>query len=318
MGRVPIMTPSQHETYVLLMTCLAYWNGTWLPYGEVAVSPDDLGFSLGVSIVERLRTLGGTLFRVGDHLRRLHHSLEIVGWNADQLRDEVEAALHGFLDRNRDLIEPGDDWAVATWVTPGTTLDAREPNVCVYGFPLLFDHWATQFETGLDAVIVDVRQVPPNCWPSELKCRSRMHYYLADLEAARGDPGSRAILLDQEGFVGEGSTANVVAYFADRGLVTPPPEKVLPGVTQHVLYELADQLGIANSEADLTPAELASADEVYFTSTSICLLPVVKLDGEPIGTGEPGPTYRKLLAAWSELAGFDIAEQARKFSTRSA
>ncbi|MCH2114392.1 MAG: aminotransferase class IV, partial [Pirellulales bacterium] len=144
----------------------------------------------------------------------------------------------------------------------------------------------------------------------------RMHYYLAEREAEAAWPGSRAILLDQDGHIGEGSTANVVAFFAERGLVTPRRTKVLPGVSQQALFELAAPLGIAQSEADLLPAELARADEIFFTSTSSCLLPVTQLDRRPVGTGKPGKVFRQLLTAWSRQVGVDIADQARQFADR--
>ena len=296
----------------------AYWNGSWVSAAEVAISLDDIGFLLGVTVVERLRTFGGNLFRTDKHLQRLHHSLDIMDWASGRLTREVGGALEEFMRRNQPLFADGDDWSVVAFVTPGADAAAIEPTVCVHGYPLLFENWAHQFDAGLDAVIVDVRQVPENCWPPELKCRSRMHYYLADREAQRKQPGSRAILLDQDGYIGEGSTANVVAYFKDRGLVTPLRSKVLPGVTQEVLYELADKLDIGHDEADLTPEEFAAADEIYFCSTSICLLPVVRLDGTQVGNGQPGPMYQRLLAAWSDFVGLDIAEQARQFRSRDS
>ena len=295
---------------------LAYSNGAWVPSAEISIPLDDLGFLMGITVVERLRTFGGKLFHADSHLDRLRRSLEIMGWGAQKLSAEIEAALAGFMERNRPSIAVGDDWSVVALVTPGNLATAAKPTVCVHGYPLPFQKWADQFEAGLEAVIVNVRQVPNQCWPTELKCRSRMHYYLADREAEARQPGSRAILLDQDGFVGEGSTANVVAYFADRGLVTPQRSKVLPGVTQEVLYELADSLGIPNCEADLHPTELAEADELYFTSTSITLLPVVRLDGNRVGTGHPDSTYRRLLAAWSEHVGLSIPQQALQFSQR--
>jgi len=295
----------------------AYWNGEWVPNSEISIPLDDLGFSMGITVVERLRTFEGKLFETEKHLTRLRHSLNFMGWDETSLCMDVAEALDGFIERNRSIIDEGDDWSVTAFVTPGKLASAAKPTVCVHGLPIPFHNWAHKFKTGLDAVIVDARQVPENCWPTELKCRSRMHYYLADREAESLQPGARAILLDQDGFVGEGSTANVVAYFADRGLVTPMRSKVLPGVTQEVLYELADSLDLPHCEADLLSAELAAADEVYFTSTSICLLPIVQLNGQPIGTGQPGPMYRQLLAAWSEQVGFDIAQQAQRFSDRT-
>jgi branched-subunit amino acid aminotransferase/4-amino-4-deoxychorismate lyase len=143
-----------------------------------------------------------------------------------------------------------------------------------------------------------------------------MHYYLADREADRRCPGARAVLLDQQGFVGEASTANVVAYDADRGLVTPRLDGVLPGISLEFLWELADELGIPHGEADILPGELAAATEVMLTSTSICIQPVVKVDGQPIASGQPGPVYRTLLDAWGKNVRVDIAGQARQFANR--
>lgn len=294
----------------------AYYNGQWIAAGALAVPIDDLGFLLGVTVVERLRTFNGQPFRLEEHLARLRRSLEIVGWNAERLTNDVRGSLSGWVERNSHLIAPGDDWSLAAFITPGKTADAARPTVCIHGFPLPFAGWASKFADGVAVCVVEVRQTPANCWPPELKCRSRMHYYLADRQADRRCPGARAVLLDQRGFVGEASTANVVAYYRDRGLVTPRLEGVLPGISQQVLFELADELGIARGEADITPSELAAADEVFLSSTSVCLLPVVVQDSQSIGDGRPGPVYRQLLAAWSDRVGVDVAEQARRFANR--
>jgi branched-chain amino acid aminotransferase len=294
----------------------AYLNGAWVEAHDLAVPIGDLGFLLGATVVERLRTFNAKPFRVEEHLARLKHSLEVVGWNAESLTAEVGEAIAAMLDMNAEHIAPGDDWNIAAFVTPGMTFDAARPTVCVHGGPIPFLAWAHKYDAGVEICITEVRQVPANCWPPELKCRSRMHYYLADQEAARRCPGARAVLLDQRGFVGEASTANVVAYYADRGLVTPRLEGVLPGISQQTLFELAKELGIPHSEADILPEELAAADEVMLTSTSICIQPVVKQDGKPIASGQPGPVFRKLLAAWSVKVGVDVVAQAKQFASR--
>jgi branched-chain amino acid aminotransferase len=297
---------------------VAYLNGEWTSGDGLQLPIDDLGFVLGATIVERMRTFQGQVFRQQDHLQRLRQSLEVVGWDASRLVDEAGDALDEFLRRNSGLISPEDDWSLTAFITPGRTPDAARPTVCVFGSPLPFAEWVHKFDAGVELVIVDVRQVPDNCWPSELKCRSRLHYYLADRQAAARSTGARALLLDQDGFVGEATTANVVAHYHDRGLQTPPREKVLPGISQRALFELADGLNISHAEHDLTPADLATADEVFLTSTSVCVLPVVRIDGRPVGQGAPGPVYRRLLAAWGEHVGVDIAAQAARFSQREA
>jgi branched-subunit amino acid aminotransferase/4-amino-4-deoxychorismate lyase len=116
--------------------------------------------------------------------------------------------------------------------------------------------------------------------------------------------------------VAEATTANVFAYRNGEGFVSPPPEHILSGVSLAVVHELAANLGVPFIQRPLAVEELRSAEEVLLTSTSVCLLPVVACDGRPIGNGRPGPRYRQLLAAWSDLVGTDIAEQARRFAAR--
>jgi branched-chain amino acid aminotransferase len=295
---------------------VAYLNGNWIPSAELSLGVDDFGPLMGVTLSEKLRTFKGQPYRVPAHIGRLKNSLSVMGWDAETIGAEATQAIAEFVVRNRESIGEGDDWNITLFVTPGKSADAASPTVCVHGHPIPFHQWAHQYVQGTEALIVSIRQVPANCWPTELKCRSRMHYYLADREAARQSPHARAILLDQDGYIGEGSTANVIAYFKDRGLVTPKIEKVLHGVSQEVIFDLAHSLGIAHDEQDMQPADLLQADEVFFASTSICLLPVVRIDGLPIGTGQPGPIFQKLLTAWSEQVGIDIAAQAQKFAVR--
>jgi branched-subunit amino acid aminotransferase/4-amino-4-deoxychorismate lyase len=300
---------------------LAYHNGQWLPSSEVRVALNDYGFILGATVVERLRTFRGKPYRVAEHLARLRRSLEIVGWNVVAIATEIESAVEEFMDRNAEFLTSGDDWNLIAFVTPGRTFDGSQPTVCVHGMPIPFGDWAHQYDDGAEAAIVDVRQTPSNCWPAEMKCRSRMHYYLADREAAARCRGARALLLDQNGFIAEASTANVVAYYPDRGLVGPRSGNILPGVSQLALNEVAATIGLVVVESDLAPEELVKASEIYLLSTSICMLPIVRvLYGEngdaQIGDGQPGPVYRQLLDAWSDAVGVDIAAQAQRFAER--
>jgi branched-subunit amino acid aminotransferase/4-amino-4-deoxychorismate lyase len=144
-----------------------------------------------------------------------------------------------------------------------------------------------------------------------------MHYYLADLKARRIEPGARAILLDAGGHVLEASTANLCIFRRDEGLVSPPKDKILPGVSIGVVAELARGLGIPFLYRDLTVDELVRADEVLLCSTSPCIWPVLRLNGQMVGSGMPGETFQKLLTAWSDLVGVNIQTQAERFAPRS-
>ncbi|TWT92327.1 D-alanine aminotransferase [Botrimarina colliarenosi] len=292
----------------------AYLNGQWIDDRALAIPVEDPGFALGVTVTERLRTFGGRIWRQAEHVRRLRRSAQIVGIDPS-VADEIAAAISEFMRRHEPLRAAAaangveDDWAIVAFATPGVGGVATR---CVHGFPLPFSTWASQYESGVSVWTSDHRQTPGNCWPAELKCRSRMHYYLADQQARRLEPGARAILLDQDGYVGEASTANVVIYRDGEGIVSPLMSKVLPGVSVALLRELAEAEGVPFVERDLTIEEFRAADEAWMSSTSICLLPIVRCDGQPMGAGTPGPMYKRMLAAWSGVVGLDVAEQAQR------
>jgi branched-subunit amino acid aminotransferase/4-amino-4-deoxychorismate lyase len=294
----------------------AYFNGQWVEDRELRLSVDDLGVALGAAVAERMRTVGGEVFRLDQHLQRLKRSLEIVGWDAPRIVSEVGNAVRQLIERNKSRMVPRDDWAVSVFVTPGLSFDAADPTICVRGFPLPFSRWAHQFEQGVDAVLSVVRQIPASCWPPELKCRSRMHYYLADRDAERQIPGARPILLDQEGYVTESSTANLILVDDRQRLVAPQVHEVLPGVSQQMAFELADAIGLERRHERITPDQLLTSSELLLTSTSVSILPIVRVDGQSVGDGRPGSIYRNLLAAWSEAVGLDLAAQAQQFALR--
>jgi len=101
-----------------------------------------------------------------------------------------------------------------------------------------------------------------------------------------------------------------------KGAASAMSEKVLPGISLAAVAGLARQLGVPCGERDLRPDDVASADEVFLSSTPFCLLPVTRLNDRPIGTGRPGELFACLMAAWCELAGIDIIAQAERHQFR--
>jgi branched-subunit amino acid aminotransferase/4-amino-4-deoxychorismate lyase len=301
---------------------IAFLNGRFLPAASAAISPIDSGFVLGAAVAEQLRTFAGKLFRWEDHLARLEHSLAIVGVDPGMDRQRFAEVAEELVGHNRRLLAEGDDLGLSMVVTPGIYPAYAEqqtpttPTVCLHTYPLPFGFWASKYRTGQALVLTSVLQVPGRCWPAELKCRSRMHYYLADREAARREPGARAVLLDEQGHVTEASTANLFVYSQEHGLATPPAGSVLPGISASVVLRLASEAGIPTTTRPLTPDDLAGADEVLLTSTPWCLLPVTRFEGRPLSQGVPGPVFHKLLAGWSQMVGIDIAAQAERFAVR--
>lgn len=303
------------------MSRLAYLNGQFVPEESLSVPVYDAGFVQGVTVAEQLRTFGGKLFRLDQHLARLRRSLEIIGIPDIDLASLGESAQE-LASHNHKLLAAEDDLGLSLFVTPGpyptfAPTGPYQPTIGMHTYPVPFHFWNNKYTTGERLVVSSVRQVPNNCWPLELKCRSRMHYYLADREAREREPGARALLLDQDDFVAEASTASVILFHAGEGFLSPPREKILPGVSVGVLEELARGMNIAFLHRDLTVDDVYSSDEVILCGTSPCLLPVVSLDGRPIGTGVAGTILRQAIEAWSQLAGLDIVAQANRFAKRT-
>ncbi len=299
---------------------LAFLNGQLVPASQALLPVYDGGFVQGTTVAEQLRTFSGQLFRLTDHIDRLFHSLSIVDVDPVMTRPEFVAAAETLVHHNYQLLAAGDDLGLAMFVTPGPYAamirEVPRATVCLHSFPLRFGQWAAKYQHGEALATTDVRQVPDDCWPPELKCRSRMHYYLADQRARRLHPGSRAIMIDHAGFVVEATTANIVLYRHKDGLVLPPAEKVLPGISQAELLSIAADLEIPAFHRDIRIEDVVGADEVFLTSTSPCMLPVTLVNGEPVGSGQPGPTFSSCIAAWSERVGLDIVGQARRYADR--
>ncbi len=300
----------------------AYLNGEFLPAGSVSLSLIDSGFVLGAAVTEQLRTFGGRVYRLQAHLERLRRSLEIVRVDPAVSLEDLARIAQELVAHNHGLLDPGDDLGLSVFVTPGPYPAYAgddvlpEPTVCLHTYPLPFRLWAGKYRAGQSLRVTSVRQVGPENWPAALKCRSRMHYFLADREAASVEPGARALLLDREGFVTEASTANLLIYRAEEGLVSPPCEHILHGISMDVALELAAELPIPALHRPLREQDVAPADEVLLTSTPLCLLPVTRFNGRPVGDGRPGEVFGRLLRAWSEAVGVDIAAQAERFSRR--
>ena len=303
---------------------IAYFSGSFVKANELVIPVTDAGFVQGVTVAEQLRTFGGKLFRLEKHLERLAHSLEIVGVDLGMPLAEIGRLAEEVTARNHALLDPADDLGLSIFVTPGTysAYSAAQatsgPTLGIHTYPLPFQLWHDKYERGQSLVVSSVRQVPTACWPAELKCRSRMHYYLADKEAREREAGARALLLDESGQVVEASTANVLIFVDGQGLVSPPREVILPGVSVGMLEELAAALKIPFIHRRLEPADIAAAGEVLLCSTSPCVWPVTRLNGQPIRDGRCGPVVKALLDAWSQRVGVDIAAQAARFSSRVA
>jgi branched-subunit amino acid aminotransferase/4-amino-4-deoxychorismate lyase len=225
-------------------------------------------------------------------------SQELVAHNARLLDESGELGLIQFVTAGE----------YPTYATMAGRPARTTPTVCVHTFPLPFERWARKMQLGAHLVTPSIRHVPPQCYDPKMKYRSRMHFYLADQEAQLVDPEASALLLDLDGNVTETGAANFL--MVERGtIVSPTLVNTLPGISRATVMELAGKLGIPFVERDIQVFTVINADEAFTTSTPYCLMPVTRINGVPIGNGKPGPVFRRLIDAWSQEVGLDIAKQ---------
>ena len=179
---------------------------------------------------------------------------------------------------------------------------------------LPFHLWAEKYREGQALVTTDIEQVSPHCWPAGLKCRSRMHYYLADKRAAAMDPQARALLLDAQGFVTEASTANLLIYNAGRGLASPPSAKILRGISLAVVVELARAVRhpVCRARSDRRRRGLGRRGAVDQHADVPAAGHTFQRPADRHGAA--GKVFHRLIAAWSEMVGVDIVGQAERFA----
>ena len=300
---------------------IVFLNGRYLPAAQGVLPWSDAGFVMGATVSEQLRTFRGLLYRFDEHFDRFLRSLAIVGIDLQHDRAAWRAHAEHVVAAHREQFEPDDDLGLAWFATPGPypsfAPDApREPTLAMHAYPLPFHAWSEKYTTGDRLTTVSIRQAPTSCWPAEIKCRSRMHYHLAQREAQERSPGSRPLLLDEDGQVNETPTANVLAWIEGQGIVSPPESRILPGISRAVVREYAARWNWPWLERPLALDELRAADEVWLTSTPFGILPVTQLDARPVSDGRPGGRFRRLVDAWSHDVGVDLVVQAERYSQR--
>jgi branched-chain amino acid aminotransferase len=299
---------------------VAWLNGKLIAAAQAAVPVGDLGVVAGASVTEFLRTFRHEPFRLRDHLARLMASLELLEFSTQVDESTLRAAVEAVAAHNHELIPPHHELGLIAFVTAGQNLTylgaagrdhIGHGTVCVHSFPLPFELWAHRYTEGQHLATVGVSPLPGSAVDPRAKHRNRLHWLRADREARTKHDGSSSILATTDGYLTETSSGNVFVLNGNT-LRTPREEFVLGGISRTTLIELAEALDIDVEEADLTAEDLAAADEVLTTSSPYCVLPVTQFNGRPIGSGEPGPLFRRLIAAWSDSVGVDIVRQAEQ------
>ncbi len=294
---------------------VAWFNGRILPERDVRVPFRDRSFKYGDAVFDLARTFKGVPFRLVEHVERLYHSLSYVQIDPGISPKRMLEITHEVLEANRGLLGPHSDYWVGQRISrgldpvDGETPEHDGPNVIIECTPIPFLSRARGFRDGLNVIVPSVRRVPPDCLSPRAKTHNYLNLVMGDLEARARDPEAWAVLLDVNGNLCEGLGSNIFLV-RDGVLVTPRVDFVLPGVTRETVIGLALDAGIPVAEQDTALYDAYTADEVFLTSTSLCICPVREINGvAPAASAVPGPVTKRLMDAFSELVGMDYVAQ---------
>ncbi len=262
-----------------------YLNGEYLPLSEAKVSVLDRGFLFGDGVYEVIPAYKGRLFRFEDHIVRLNNSLREIRLELDKSVEEWLAIFQPMLDSSKDQY-------IYLQVTRGYAAK------CDHGFPeqVVPTVFAMCSEikpfagrvTGVKAVTLDDIR-----WQM---CHVKAITLLANIllrQEALDQDCAEAILV-RNGYVTEGAASNLFAVIDDE-LITPPKNhEILPGITRDVILELAEANQIPYREDVIALEALQNASEVWVTSSTREIVPVIELDGQQLGDGKPGPVFKKM------------------------
>jgi branched-chain amino acid aminotransferase len=307
---------------------LVYFNGQMVPEKEARISIYDSALMFGDMVFEMTRSFNGKQFMLKEHLVRLYNGLKILRVPMTMTMDEMERAVYDTIEANTPSFNPDDEHRVMIDVTRGllglyqNNVDIPVgTNVIIADFPL---RWTVQsmshlYDEGINAIVPSQRAIPGWLLDPKIKNRSRIHYLMGNIEVSLTEGKNNwALLLDPDGYVAEG-TGNNFFIIKDGALITPEPRNILRGISrEYVMTTLATKLGMPVYERNFEIYDVYTADEAFMTSTPFCMLPVIKVNGANIGTGQIGPTYKKLLSLWSELVGVDIPGQIKAWASRNS
>jgi branched-chain amino acid aminotransferase len=278
----------------------------------------DRGFLVGDAVFDVFRTFNGKSFRLREHVDRLYRSLKYVRIDPGMTPEELVEISEEVIRRNESLRAEVGDFAIWQFVTRGRgrwAHSAGPPTVGVFIRSLGLGRFHHLYQEGAHGIIVRTRSYSPDALDPKVKNFSRMNFNLAELEAGDIDKAGWPILTDNRGNITEGVGYNV--FMVSKGVIsTASDREVLQGVSRGMVVELAQGLGIPVVEGEIQPYDLYNADEVFFSSTSPCVLPVTRVDRRQIGTGAPGPVVGRLLQAWGNAVGLDIVQQALTYGPR--
>ncbi|MGE1209387.1 branched-chain-amino-acid transaminase [Bacillus pumilus] len=261
---------------------------------DAKISVYDHGFLYGDGVFEGIRVYNGNIFRMKEHLDRLYDSARSIMLNIPYSLEELAEKMIHTVERNGLK-----DAYIRLVVSRGAGDLGLDPNNCGRANTVIIVEPLAIFpkhlyETGIDIVTVPTRRNRPDVLSPKVKSLNYLNNILVRIEAHMAGV-SEALMLNDQGYVAEGSADNVFIY--KKGKLYTPPGYIgaLEGITRNAIMEIAEDLGYEVKEEPFTRHDVYTAEEVFLTGTAAEVIAVVKVDGRTIGEGKPGIHTNKLL-----------------------
>lgn len=269
---------------------IVYLNGEYVPLPDAKVSVLDRGFIFGDGIYEVIPAYNKTPFRLTQHLQRLQNSLDAIRLDNPHTQQQWADIINGVVDRSESAHQ-----SVYIQITRGVAQRDHpfpantQPTVFCMTNPLP-EMDETSFRKGIAAITLDDFR-----W---LHCNIKATSLLPNilLKQAAVDKGAQEAILIRDNEVTEGSASNI--FIVSQGVIKTAPKSslLLPGITRDLIVELAHEHGLALEETSFTKTELQAADEIWVTSSTKEIMPVIQLDDQMINAGRPGAVAENMFA----------------------
>ena len=283
------------------MSLQIYINGTLYNKEDAKISVYDHGLLYGDGVFEGIRSYGGKVFRLKQHLDRLWNSAKAIWLEIPMTQEAMAKAIEDTL-----AVNGLKDGYIRLVVTRGVGTLGLDPNRCSEPQVIIITdkimlYPDDLYQKGLEIVTVSTQRNHPAALNARIKSLNYLNNILAKIEGLQAGC-IEALMLNHKGEVAECTGDNI---FLVRGgkLLTPPTDAgILEGVTREAVMELARDAGIEVREIPLTKHDVFIADECFLTGTAAEVVPVVKVDSRKIGSGVPGPITRDLMERFHKLA----------------
>lgn len=277
-----------------------YIDGEHYPKSQAKVSVYDHGLLYGDGVFEGIRAYNGVVFKLKEHIDRLYRSARVIMLNIPLTKGEMTNAVLETLRKNNLR-----DAYVRLVVTRGVGDLGLDPRKCPKPTVIVITdviklHSGEPKEKGIRAMIVWVKRDPVDATSHEVKSLNYLNSILGKIEANIAG-FDEAICLDKNGHISEGVAENL--FIVQNGKVLTPPTSTgaLVGITRDIVMKIAEKLGYKAIESTITPTDLFTAEEAFFTGTAAEIIPIVEVNKRMIGDGKPGLITRLLMQEFEKI-----------------